>query len=114
MAVVVPSTPALSAKLQKMVAQLAAINTQTQSLHYAAIQVTLRCDAEGYVVRDFWIAAPPPGVAGVGGHADSPPPYGIKTAATLTPTTTASQCDTIAATMIAAIKVVSGPTYVVE
>lgn len=107
MAVVVPSSPALSAKLQQIVGQLAQRNGQYTDQQFSSIVVTLRCDAEGWQVRDWWISAPTPA-----GSPTSAPPLGVKTSATLTPTTTAAQCDSLAATMIAAIKAVAGPVYV--
>lgn len=107
MAVQVPSSPALSAKLQQIVAQLAGRNAQYTDQQFSQINVTLRCDAEGWQVRDWWISAPTPA-----GSPTSAPPLGVKAAATLTPTTTASQCDTLAASMIAAVKAVTGPVYV--
>lgn len=114
MAIKVPSTPTLSAKLQSLVAQLAERNGLYQSTTWSSIQVGLWCDAGRYIIKDWWLSAPPPGLAGTGGFTEMLPWNGVKTSAAITPTTTASQCDTIAATMIAAIKSQTGPTYVTD
>lgn len=114
MAIKVPSIPALSAKLQNLVAQLAERNGQYQSTTWASIQVGLWCDAGRYIIKDWWLSAPPPGLAGTGGFAEMMPWNGVKTSATITPTTTASQCTTIATTMVNAILAQTGPTFVTE
>lgn len=107
MAVQVPTAPELSAKLQKIVAELKERNGQYLGPQYSSITVTIRCDAEGYDVRDWWISAPTPS-----GSITPAPPLGVKASTSLTATTTAGQCDTKAAAMIAAVKAVVGPKYI--
>lgn len=111
MAIHVPTAPNLSARLQKLVAQLAERNGQINSTTWTSVSISLWCHGGGFIVKDFWISAPAPGVAGTGGFTEMVPWNGIATSAAITPTTTASQCDTIAATMIAAIKAHIGPVF---
>lgn len=114
MAVLIPSQTVLSSVLQNLVAQLVKRNNQYQSAVYSQMPVTLFCDAEGWYCKDFWLSAPPTGSVSAGGNTWFPPPGGVKASAVLFPNTTASQCSTIAGTLLTTIKAKVGPIFIVS
>lgn len=112
MAVYIPSQVVLATQLQLLVTQLQHRNAQYASAVYSFINVTLYCDAEGWWVKDLWLSAPPTGSVSAGGNTWFPPAGGVKASAALTPTTSASQCNTIAGTLLTQIKAKVGPRFV--
>lgn len=101
-----PSQPYLADLLQGLVNQLNVIYNEYQATQYASINVVLASSGQGFWVRDFWFSGSPAnGGIGPGGGSTQPafPINSVKAAAVITPTTTATQCGTIATNMLAAI-----------